>query len=55
MNKFEKIVWCAVCALGLVVAYAAYAEYEARYGYWSQFRCEGDCEAGSGCPYCDGE
>lgn len=24
-------------------------------GYFSQFRCEGDCAEDSGCPYCCGE
>lgn len=37
----------------LVAAVCASVPSEGDRGYWSQFRCEGDCGEGSGCPYCD--
>ena len=44
-----------VAALAALVAAGCASVPSEDEGYWSQFRCEGDCDEGSGCPYCCGE
>lgn len=52
MKSLALALAVAACAASsLVLAYLAYAD--AAPDYFSQFRCEGDCPEGSGCPYCD--
>lgn len=55
MSLFEKVVLLVAVAASLVASAWAYRCREAvaeAESYWSQFRCEGDCEEGSGCPSC---